>query len=494
MRRATLLIALVAMACGVLLAPAGVSAAKGKKSKNPTVTSVSPMRVKAGASLSLRGRNFSRNRRRNTVIFAVGRRSIFVKPFRASSRRLVVKVPVSVERIMRVRDSNLTPTRFSLKVATNRRFSRKTSRRLSPVVVPVSSRKITPPAAPKPPSGSGAKDGGPVVTPPPPPPPDCDKDGTPDSSDTASDPDLLSDAQERSLKTDPCDADTDNDGAEDGFEYRSALDLNHFPRTPPYPYPGRRPYPNPLDPSDGNLDYDGDSLTVREEFLVWFRYSDDGVRRAGRPDGVITNPGTFMLYTDGLQKSKDPAPAAPAGTLYNWATDLDENNQLWDDERDADGDGLSNYDEQHGQFTEAWWVAQHDGAPVEPKESKYPEIDFLDVEDLPQKDALADPDLDGDQVVDGSDDHDHDGLSNQFEVRRPGDWISDAIDNGSGQTFPNAENPWAYTNPFNPCKPFNSERCHAHPPFGYYSGDEMPPIGPDPPPNYTTVHPGTPDG
>ena len=492
MRRLTLVLAVLATACAGLLAPAGATAAKRKKSKNPTVTSVSPMRIKAGRTLSIRGRNFSRNRRRNTVIFAVGRRSIFAKPRRSSSRRLVVTVPVSLERLMRVRDNALSPTRFSLKVATNRRFSRKTSRRLSPVVVPLNSAKITVPGAPGS-SGGGGSTGGSDTPSQPSAPADCDGDGTPNSSDAVSDPDLLSDVQERALGTDPCDADTDNDGAEDGFEYRSALDLNHFPRTPPYPYPGRRPYPNPLDPTDGGIDYDGDSLTVREEFLAWFRYSSDGVRRDGRPTGAITSPATPMLYSDGLQKSIDPAPLAPVGDLYNWAIDQNDDNRLWDDERDVDNDGISNFSEQHGQFTEAWWAAQYDGTNGA-KESKYPDIDFLDVEDLPGKDALTDPDLDGDQVVDGSDDHDHDGLTNQYELRRPDNWVEQAIDDGAGHALPNANNPYAYVNPFNPCKPFNSERCHQHPPFGYYSSDQMPPIGPNPPPNYTTAHPGTPNG
>ena len=54
-----------------------------------------------------------------------------------------------------------------------------------------------------------------------------------------------------SSKLDPCLADTDGDSVEDGYEYQSALDLNHYPRTAPLPYPGKRPYPNPLDPSDG---------------------------------------------------------------------------------------------------------------------------------------------------------------------------------------------------------------------------------------------------
>ena len=73
-------------------------------------------------------------------------------------------------------------------------------------------------------------------------------------------------------------------------------------------------------------------------------------------------------------------------------------------------------------------------------------------------------------------------------MRRPDDWLADAI-----LVVP-PPNPWAYTNPFNPCKPFNSERCHSHPPFGYYKSDEVPPIGPNPPAGYPDVHPVTPDG
>ena len=34
--------------------------------------------------------------------------------------------------------------------------------------------------------------------------------------------------------------------------------------------------------------------------------------------------------------------------------------------------------------------------------------------------------MDGDGVLDGSDDNDHDGLTNQFEVNRPNDWLVDA--------------------------------------------------------------------
>jgi hypothetical protein len=165
---------------------------------------------------------------------------------------------------------------------------------------------------------------------------------------------------------------------------------------------------------------------------------------------------------------------------------MDDNGKLTDDERDADADGLGNWDEASGRMTENWWPAQHDGK-IEPKESKYPEIDYLDNEDTaPRFDGLVDADMDGDGVLDGADDTDHDGLSNMFEVRRPNNWLDQAWVSGS--------NRWAYTNPFNPCKPFNSERCHTHPPFNYYDSDEVPPIEPDPPGGYPSGGPVTPNG
>ncbi|MBA2419672.1 MAG: hypothetical protein H0V57_00905 [Thermoleophilaceae bacterium] len=490
MRRFTLL--LLALVPGLLLGalPAGASAGKRAKPA-PKVTFVSPMRVRAGSSLSIRGRNFSAKRRGNTILFSTpGGRATFVKPRRSSRRRLVLVVPKSLDRFMS-RDSagRRKPLRFTLRVATAR-FSKHTPRRLSPVVTPFDT-SAAPVAGGGPDSGSDSGSGPPAAPVAPPSEPDCDRDGTPNGSDASSDADLLSDSLERSLKTDPCDADTDGDGVEDGYEYQAAVDLNHSPRTPPLPYPDKRPYPNALDPADAGTDYDGDALTLREEHLLWQRFSADGVRRSGHPTTLAG-----LLYSDGLQKSIDPAPLAPDPTsapLRNWVLDQDADGRLTDDERDGDDDGLNNWDESHGQMTEGWWPARHDGQ-TEPKESKYPGINFLDSADLPNRDALAANDIDGDGTLDGADDSDHDGLSNQFEVRRPDDWYQDAIDDGGVNTYPNARNPWAYVNPFNPCKPFNSERCHRYLPFGYYNSDGVPPVGPDTPAGYPGSRPATPDG
>jgi IPT/TIG domain len=420
------------------LAP-GVAAAKAPV---PQITKVSPMRVSVGKTITIRGKHFRSKRARNTVIFrnSAGR-TVFATPRRASTTKLVVVVPAGVTKLIARASGQFQPTRMKLRVLAGK-FSKWTARRFSPVIV-----------APKGLSQDAA----------------C---GTGNDWDH----DLLSNSLEVQIKTDPCVADTDGDGVEDGFEEQSAIDLNHYPRSAPLPYPGKRPYPNALDPSDGYTDYDSDGLAQHDEFLMWMRYSADGVRRSGRPSSLSN-----LLYSDGLQKTIDPPPAAaPFGTLAQWVLDGDDNGVLSDDERDVDGDGLSNWDESHGRMLQAWWPAEHNGTS-EPKESAYPGITFLDNSVIPDHDAFADPDVDGDGVLDGDDDYDHDGLSNAFEVRRPDTWLADM-----------GANPWVYVNPFNPCKPFNSERCHKYVPFGYYDGDGVTPVGPNPPAGYPDVHPATP--
>jgi hypothetical protein len=446
-------IVLLALAGTAFLTAAPASAAQ--KTRTPVITKVAPMRIGVGAKLTISGRHFKSKRTANTIIFrAPNGRSAFAKPSRASRTKLVVRVPGAVRRLLSGNASNPRPTRFKLRVLAGK-FSKYTTRRLSPVV-----------------TGGAGGPGGPgrsIAS--------CDSSGDHDG-------DLLTNGFELQIRTDPCLRDTDLDGVEDGYEFQSALDLNHYPRVLPLPYPGRRPYPNALDSGDANTDYDDDGLWLSEEYTLWIRYSADGVPRGGRPRTL-----SALLYSDGLQKSIDPAPlAAPAGTLARWALDIDNDGRLWDDERDADADGLGNWDEQHGRFTEEWWPSTFDGTGL-PKESKYPDLDFLDNEDLPGLDAAGDPDMDGDGVRDGVDDHDHDGLSNSFEVHRPGDYLGDAF--GPPAPGPNI---WAYVNPFNPCKPVRSERCHRSVPFGYYDSDQAPPVGNSPPAGYPASGvPPTPD-
>ena len=63
----------------------------------------------------------------------------------------------------------------------------------------------------------------------------------------------------------PLRADSDSDGVSDGYEYWSALDLNGAA----HPFPGKAPYPNALDGTDADLDFDGDGLTLKQEYQAW---------------------------------------------------------------------------------------------------------------------------------------------------------------------------------------------------------------------------------
>jgi hypothetical protein len=98
---------------------------------------------------------------------------------------------------------------------------------------------------------------------------------------------------------------------------------------------------------------------------------------------------------------------------------------------------------------------------------------------------MLDPDSDGDSLIDGLDDQDFDGLNNIFEVRRPNTWPLSYI--AIGYTFHNwdgtavvddvpadgiAPKYYSRVQPFNPCKPVWSDRCHIHWPFDYYEDDE----------------------
>ena len=108
--------------------------------------------------------------------------------------------------------------------------------------------------------------------------------------------DMLDASLENALGLDPCKADTDGDGVPDGYEYQSAMDLNDDEYQQPnqnLPYPGKRPYPNPLY-ADADVDYDGDGLPLTPNTaLERLRRSPGGSAAAGRL--------RHLLYSDGEQ-------------------------------------------------------------------------------------------------------------------------------------------------------------------------------------------------
>jgi hypothetical protein len=275
-------------------------------------------------------------------------------------------------------------------------------------------------------------------------PPDCDSDGTPDAQDTDDDNDGLSDDLEASIHTNPCNVDTDGDGVGDAYEYYASLDLNGTPN-----YAGKRPYPNPLDPADASKDFDGDGLTMAEEYAASKKY------------GSATS--APLTYSDGNQQSVAPANSG--------AMDLDQNGRITDEEKDADNDQLANWLELAkgepdpsslwgcsyvtstngglpGAYTNIYTVCG--GGPMMPNgntlsgtKSTYitgAAPSYINAVRLDWLDA----DSDGDGIPDGQDDMDFDGLSNYEEITAGTDGY--------------------YTAPFDPCDPNpDSRTCPTHP-------------------------------
>lgn len=445
MFRRTLTIGLLALAAPAALVGAPGAWAK-KSASSPAITKVSPMRVSVGGTLTIQGRHFRAKARRNTVIFrASNGRSAFVKPRRASRAKLVVKVPASVARLLTVRNGAQRPTRLKLRVLAGK-FSKFTSRRLSPVVLGTSA------------GGDGGGGGGvPAV---------CD-------SDADHDDDLLPNELEKQVGTDPCLADTDGDGMTDGWEYYSARDLN----IKAVPYPGARPYPNALDPSDGRQgrssrwDFDGDGLTSYEEYRAWRGIgSSFDVTKAGGTD--LQSP---LGYSDGTKFSRSaeapstpawkgpqyglPAPTQPFPATY----DLHADGAWRDDERDADWDGLANYFESaRGPSNNGWW--QSFWADFTPTVDPWPDNYFGYFDRRPFTDLdLADPDVDGDTLLDGEDDQDFDDYSNITELY---EIVVDLDGNGATLSVDVAGGPRTI-NAMNPCAPSEDSRtCDDYKPFG----------------------------
>ena len=215
---------------------------------------------------------------------------------------------------------------------------------------------------------------------------DCDHDGTPNPSDGDDDGDLLPDSIELDIRTNPCVADSDGDKLQDGWEYISALDLN----TNALPYPGKRPFPNALF-SDAGVDHDGDGLHAWAEYGLWWF-------------GGRKYP---LDYSDGDQTTQPD----PTGTAV-W-NDWDYDGILSDDERDFDNDGLAN-------------IYEYRAPDFEPWEPMFPGAVRPD---------MFDPDIDGDGVLDGWDDQDHDDFSNIDELRA-GTWAMNPCDPGISRTCP----------------------------------------------------------
>ncbi|MEA2271138.1 MAG: hypothetical protein QOC64_3748 [Solirubrobacteraceae bacterium] len=375
--------------------PATAGAAKRASAPaTPHVVSVKPLKLRIGDRLTIGGTGFLKGKNRNTVVFkADGQRAVFVKAQTATTTRLVVKLPKKLAPFLKVTAGQPAATRFRLRVLARRLSNAYTPAKRSPSIAPEAAAAAAPapgsattPAAAAAPAAAVAAAAAP---------PDCDGDGNPDVTDPDDDNDQLLDTTEVAIGTRVCAVDSDSDGISDAFEYRSAVDLNGIG----LPYPGTRPYPNPLDGRDGNTDFDQDSLTQAEEYTLW-RYSG----------GVLP-----LTYSDGDQDTNRLGSRTPKG-VYPELDRHQVDGYLSDDEKDADNDGLTNFEETHGQMLIGWWGSVY-------KDEKQ----FVGhaMAALLYATSFVDRDSDGDGVPDGLDDQDHDGYTNVAELSRgtSGLWV-----------------------------------------------------------------------
>jgi hypothetical protein len=416
------LLLLVCAALAVVPATAG-AAKRSTAPATPRVVSVTPLKLRVGDKMTIRGTGFLKGKNRNTVVFkADGQRAVFVKAQSASTTRLVIQVPAKLATFLKTTAGQPVATRFRLRVLARKLSKAYTPAKGSPViaaatVAPASAGATTPAAASTPAAST------PAAAATPPPPPDCDADGTPDATDPDDDNDLLPDGIEATIGTDRCNLDSDGDGVTDGFEYESAYDLNgnravvSFPKT--------APYPNPLNAGDTGFDFDGDGLTLREEYILW-RHT--GARLP-------------LSYSDGDQDSTGTANSgdrtARLSVIGGIALDRDGDGFLTDDEKDADADGLTNWEETHGPMIVSWWGAKY------PTEKQF--AGKAGAAPLYETSFVV-RDSDGDGIADGADDQDHDDISNVNEVSRD-------------RTLH-----WVHV--YNPCLPNpNSRTCSRYVPF-----------------------------
>ena len=401
-----------------MLAPVAAADAATSRTTYPSISKIDPLNVAIGETMTITGRGFVRGKNKNTVVFKRNKqRAIFAKAETATTTKLKVVVPEKLRGFLSKRGDAHLPTKFRVRILARRFGKRYTALSASPVIAPVA-RTVGPP------NNVVETPAGPL-----PPPPDCDGDGQLDDVDGDDDNDHMSDAFEASIGTDRCKLDTDGDSLSDFWEYQSALDLN----LRAVPYPGKRPYPNPLF-SDLNVDYDGDGMLAWQEHQMWVRYAGGG---------------TVLNYSDGAQKSD-----AGSGET--------------DDRRDVDGDEIANWWEANGPGRRDWWKAMYE--QEKEYEVVYSDLDFLD------------PDSDGDGRPDGIDDVDHDGYANKDELSRNNP-LPDKYD---ASVAPRGR--WVQL--FNPCLPDpEAITCSLHPPLPL--SDSYPPfnlLGSHPVP-LTTLHP-----
>jgi hypothetical protein len=119
---------LLVVLCLLSTSASALAATSGR----PTIRSVKPMTANVGDRLTIRGRNLATSRKRATVVFKVGSRTVAVKVKRATRTTIKLVIPASLAKYMTVADGVVQPTRFRLRVRAARTGRRYTAPARSP--------------------------------------------------------------------------------------------------------------------------------------------------------------------------------------------------------------------------------------------------------------------------------------------------------------------------------------------------------------------------
>jgi hypothetical protein len=361
------------------------TSAKRSKIAYPTISSISPRKLMIGEKLTIKGAHFRPGKGKSSVAFyAAGKAVVFVQADTATTTKLVVTIPTKVGNLLKESNGTAVRTMLRLRVVGAKMGKTWTKNSRSPQVSPLPLVPLAPGTDPSSPAAQQQAAAIAYLT--------CQQQAAANPTGDM-DADAVSNSTESTYKLDPCIADTDGDGLSDGYEFFSAIDLNGAA----IPYPGTRPWPNPLDPSDTNYDFDGDGLFLWQEFKLW-KASGSGF--------------PLTQYSDGTQNTGG---SQPVSTPAQTDLDLDGDGNLTDDERDFDGDGLSNNVEFNFRGTQNWWklvdwLYQPHGTGTSYVEPVYWLRAFSDPDPLNR-------DSDGDGILDGADDQDNDGWSNVSEMQ-----------------------------------------------------------------------------
>jgi IPT/TIG domain-containing protein len=129
---------LLALALCVLAVPASSALAGKKGASPPSVSSLTPLTLRVGDTLTIRGRNFVPGKKRDKVTFkSEGSPAVSVKAAEATRTRMKVVVPAALAKYVTAAGGTARPSRFRIRVVAGRSAARGyTALKRSPLIVP----------------------------------------------------------------------------------------------------------------------------------------------------------------------------------------------------------------------------------------------------------------------------------------------------------------------------------------------------------------------